>query len=602
MLKRKALLLEILAAMMIVGLALFLRLYRLDASPRGALIDEAHFGYIAQSLLKTGRDEHGLSWPLVFKGFGDQKLPGYAYFLLPFVAVFNLSVFSIRVPSALIGVASVIAMMFLAKKSRFEPRDVLLAGLIMAVSPWSFFLSRFGFESNLAVFFWILGLIGIVHITQRLSLKKSWWIVPIATGVALALTWYCYIAYRPITVILLLGLTFFVAAQRRPQLRSIGLVWVSFLIAVLPLFHPAVRAANSARLQQVGIFSDEHQVVMIDESRTFCAQHLPLKVCSVVWNKGTYAIGTVTSRFFHTYSPEFLATYGEANERFLTVQGFGQFVVVLYPFFILGLIWLFTKINSWTVTEGVIATGLLITPLPSILAGEPQKVRISALLPCVVLTMLLGVKQGVEIWNSLQWSQFWKKWIGYAVVAGISLFFLTASASYFINYYTVHTVKNDYQYESYLRDLFPYLQQNFPESLIYVKPFFSDPTMFYAFYTNMSPQQYQRQAVLGPKETSGFQHTIAIDKMKVWDSGFTSAACDAVLKHKPSVYVTNEQAPHGVLLKEIKSENGALTYAFVYDALRSGKLNVQECNDLTPAQRDAVTKELKTTVTVHSGF
>ena len=43
-----------------------IRFLWLDRSPRGLLIDEAHFGYISYSLLETGMDEHGISWPVIF--------------------------------------------------------------------------------------------------------------------------------------------------------------------------------------------------------------------------------------------------------------------------------------------------------------------------------------------------------------------------------------------------------------------------------------------------------------------------------------------------------------------------------------------------------
>src|SRR3989344_7895510 len=96
--------------LVILILATGLRLFWLDRAPFGALIDEAHFGYIAYSLLETGKDEHGVSWPLIFRGFGDQKLPAYAYVLLPFIQIFGLSVTSIRLPSVLAGSLSVLAL------------------------------------------------------------------------------------------------------------------------------------------------------------------------------------------------------------------------------------------------------------------------------------------------------------------------------------------------------------------------------------------------------------------------------------------------------------------------------------------------------------
>src|SRR6185369_10359962 len=97
-------------------LGMGLRLFWLDKAPSGTLIDETHFGYIAYSLLKTGKDEHGTPWPLIFKGFGDQKLPAQVYILLPFIQLFGLSVTAIRLPSVLAGSHSILATYFLLKE------------------------------------------------------------------------------------------------------------------------------------------------------------------------------------------------------------------------------------------------------------------------------------------------------------------------------------------------------------------------------------------------------------------------------------------------------------------------------------------------------
>src|SRR5437868_4259461 len=80
-----------------------LRLWRLDTVPAGFNIDEAAFGYNAYSILKTGKDEYGTFLPLSLKSFGDYKAAGYAYIDIPFIALFGLNEFSVRLPSAILG-------------------------------------------------------------------------------------------------------------------------------------------------------------------------------------------------------------------------------------------------------------------------------------------------------------------------------------------------------------------------------------------------------------------------------------------------------------------------------------------------------------------
>ena len=60
-------------------LALFLRLWRISDFPPALSWDEAAIGYNAYSILETGKDEYGESYPILFKSFNDYKLPGYIY-------------------------------------------------------------------------------------------------------------------------------------------------------------------------------------------------------------------------------------------------------------------------------------------------------------------------------------------------------------------------------------------------------------------------------------------------------------------------------------------------------------------------------------------
>src|SRR3989344_6380992 len=99
----------------IVSLAFILRLIGLGSFPVGLNPDEASQGYSAYSILKTGNDEWGNRLPITsIKSFLDYKAPLYTYLTVPSVAIFDLNRFSVRLPSALIGVVSVYLIYFLA--------------------------------------------------------------------------------------------------------------------------------------------------------------------------------------------------------------------------------------------------------------------------------------------------------------------------------------------------------------------------------------------------------------------------------------------------------------------------------------------------------
>ena len=58
---------------LILVIAVLLRFWQINTLP-SLNPDEAALGYNAYSLLKTGKDEHGISWPLHFKSFSDYKV------------------------------------------------------------------------------------------------------------------------------------------------------------------------------------------------------------------------------------------------------------------------------------------------------------------------------------------------------------------------------------------------------------------------------------------------------------------------------------------------------------------------------------------------
>src|SRR3989304_6317172 len=93
--------------LIILGIAIVLRLWKLGSIPPSLTSDEASLGYNAYSILKTGRDEYGQFLPIIFKSFGDYKPGLYVYSTVPFVAFFGLNEFSVRLPSAIAGVIAV---------------------------------------------------------------------------------------------------------------------------------------------------------------------------------------------------------------------------------------------------------------------------------------------------------------------------------------------------------------------------------------------------------------------------------------------------------------------------------------------------------------
>src|SRR3989304_8478183 len=92
--------------------AFLLRIVGLSSYPVGFTQDEAGLGYDAYSLLLTGKEQWGKSFPLVLRSFGDFKMPLYSYLAIPSVYLFELNEFSVRFPNAILGSFAVLTTFF----------------------------------------------------------------------------------------------------------------------------------------------------------------------------------------------------------------------------------------------------------------------------------------------------------------------------------------------------------------------------------------------------------------------------------------------------------------------------------------------------------
>lgn len=221
----------------IVLLAFLLTFYKLGQVPFGLNQDESAIGYNAFSILKTGRDEHGVLFPLYFKSFNDYKLPGYIYTTVLSEKIFGINSFAVRFPSAFFGVLTVIALFFLIKEMTKDTKLALLSSLLLTINPWHVFFSRLALEVNMATSFLVFGTLFFF-----LALRKNSWYLYVLSIVSLGVSLYTYNVTRVIAPVLLLLLVvlyrkqFF--AQSKKMISFLLIIFIVILIPfVLTLFH-----------------------------------------------------------------------------------------------------------------------------------------------------------------------------------------------------------------------------------------------------------------------------------------------------------------------------------------------------------------------------
>lgn len=177
----------------IILIAAFFRLWQITQLPGGLFPDEAANGLDVNSILLGNHS------PFFERGNGRE---GLFFYLLAFsVELFGRGPWQHHIVSALIGIAEVIVLFFLARRM-FGFKTATLAAFFMAVSAWHVTLSRTGFRAILIPLFTTLTFYYIVKFIQNRDDRQKIY-AAILAGAFFALGFYTYIAYRVMIVILL---------------------------------------------------------------------------------------------------------------------------------------------------------------------------------------------------------------------------------------------------------------------------------------------------------------------------------------------------------------------------------------------------------------
>ena len=224
----------------ITALAAVLRFVRLGHSPPGLNQDEAINAWNSWCLLKTGHDLTGAAWPVFYTHpVGDNRTTLFAWLLLPFQALFGLSVASTRLPAAFFGTLAVPLLAFTAARW-WGRRAGVIAAILIAVDPWHLFVSRIGLEGSITPFLAILpvALLTAAGLLPRVDRPRTG--VALLAGLAAGLATYGYWSMRLwvpawlLATVVLVGVPAWREWVRGPALRA----WLAFLAGLAVTFGP----------------------------------------------------------------------------------------------------------------------------------------------------------------------------------------------------------------------------------------------------------------------------------------------------------------------------------------------------------------------------
>lgn len=482
--------------LVIIAIAFFVRLYKIDQIPPSPYWEEAALGFDAYSILQTGMDHHGNKLPVVaFESFGDWKPSLYFYAIVPFITLFNLGVVAVRMPSVLSGVLIVIGVGQLAKSFSDKKMFQLFAMFVTSISPWAIQFSRSGWESNLATCLILWGVVLFIRsIEVGLDAPKKKILFSILGASLLSLSTYAYHSARILAPIL--GLTLFLMSLKKKQLlQSIKILIPSAVIAfllVLPIGLSLNQKTINNRFMETSIFSD---ISVIEQSNYFKQLSNNSFVSRILYHRYLLFGKQILTNFANHFSPNFLFLTGDSNPRH-SVQYFAHF----YHFeIILLLLGAFYWFKNWNRKYLLLLVWLIVGLIPaSITKASPHALRILPTLPVWMLLLASGLSGFLQ--------QFTKKLRKPLLLVVLAAYLVEFSilARYYIKIYAVeYSQEWQYGYQQLIEKV-AVLEQEYPSYNVYFSREKGRPAMYYWFYTKTDPRLVQQAEQTAAKDQSEF--------------------------------------------------------------------------------------------------
>lgn len=461
------------------------RLWALDANPPSIDQDEAVGGYDAFCILHSLKDHHGNFLPVLFESFEDWVSPLLTYLTVPFVAVFGLTEWAIRLPGALAGTAAVVLMFVLARQLGCQTWAALFGAMLLAFSPWHVPLSRWAIPPSvlttmmlfaLVTFFWAVDAKGKRPLVR--------WLLFV---VAAALWTYSYPTqklFAPLAILILLCL------HARGRLLLLAGVWAAYLLLVSPMYLMVLRDPTryNARFNMMALPLDE----ILQRVEVF---------------------QDILIRYGDYLSPDFFFGRGDTNITH-HVQGFGAISPVAAAFFFIGIgALLMIAMNRLAEKPGraraiALLAMVALAPVPSTLVTDRLQLnRTVHAFPLVILVATLGLS-------------FVTAWIAQSrprqiVGAAVALILTAETAAWWSIYWTDTRVQSRDAFQYGLRK--PFLraiadEKNYDE--IHVNGDINQPYIFYLFYARKDPQTLDYREINEHVDGSG--NWLNVTKIGKW--------------------------------------------------------------------------------------
>jgi 4-amino-4-deoxy-L-arabinose transferase-like glycosyltransferase len=458
----------------VVALAVFFRVYKINQIPPSLNWDEVSHGYNAYSIFKTGRDEWGESWPLIFCAYGDYKLPLYIYLISPIVGLAGINPLAVRSISILSGIGLVVVAYLITKKLGRSEAFSIFAAFLTALSPWSLFVSRVALEANLAAFFFSLAVYFWLNwvesfFQKHLALAALFW----------AFSIYSYNSARVLVPVFVL-LSFGVMIKRKLPVRKVLVAALLLLIFSIPLATQFFDKSALARFDNVSLI-DEGMVNRIILARA--DSNLPPALRRLVFNRPVYFVFYSLKNYLSNFSPQYLFFRGGSHYQF-SQPDHELLYLVSAPFLLLGIA---KAIARGSRLERLVVVWFLLAFIPSAVTRDaPHVLRSLLVLPSPMILSALGLE---AVCRGIGRKSFAK---GKALISVLVLAVLVSFGCWWKDYQQVYPFAYSWAWQYGYKEAVLFAKDSYAQyDRIIITKRYGEPHEFVLAYFPWDPKAYQ---------------------------------------------------------------------------------------------------------------
>lgn len=449
----------------VILIAAILRFWQLTAVPPALDWDEVSNAYNGYSIARTGRDEFGESFPILFRAYDGYVPPVLIYLNSISISLLGLNEFAARLPNAMLGTVTVLGIYLLVKQLTKLKSVAFFSALFLAITPWHILYSRVNTFASTPLFFIVFGL----YFFLLAQAKQKYLIFATLFFVLAVFSYFSAYIFVPLFVLVLV-----LIYRKRFGVTGLLLILAPvFLSSFLILF---VLIGGQNRIRGISIFSD------VDVIKIAAEEAIDEGALGKLLHNRRFVYGQeILKGYFINFRGDFLFGKGDAVERMVVAgPGFGLLLFWFLPFLLIGI---FQIINNKPTGWQIYLSWLFLAPIAAA-TSLPQPVSTRTTLMIVPLVVLIA-------YGFYSFARSRKNF------SKILVILMAANLFLFLHQYFVHfpIEKSDKWFYGY-RQLFDFLNksENAHKNVHFV---FSQPDtldqvhMFLLFYNKVDPVKWQ---------------------------------------------------------------------------------------------------------------